>query len=211
MPTSAFDAKGMMISAIKDNNPVIFLEHRWLHPIVDEVPESVYEVALDRAKIVSEGSDVTIAAFSYMTVETLIAARALKKLLGISVELIDMRSVSPLDSNMVIDSVKKTGRLIIADTAHRTGSVGAELVSQVLEKAFDSLKDAPIMVCSPDFPAPTSFTMSESYYPNSRVIADKVIGLLKIDSETDVYQELMANLKRKGMHDIPNAEFKGPF
>lgn len=211
MPTTAYDAKGMMVAAIKDNNPVIFLEHRWLHPIVDLVPASIYEVPLDRAKIICEGSDITIAAFSYMTFEALIAARALLSIIGISVELIDMRSVRPLDSEIVIDSVKKTGRLIVADTAYKTGSVAAELISQVVEGAFESLKIGPIRVCSPDFPTPTAPSMTKDYYPTPTTIADAVLRLLEKKVDQSVYQELMISIARKGLHDIPNREFKGPF
>lgn len=211
MPTTAYDAKGMMVAAIKDNNPVIFLEHRWLHPVVDMVPELMYEVQLDKAKIICEGSDVTVAAFSYMTVEALIAARALLSVMGISVELIDMRSVRPLDSKTVIHSVKKTGRLIVADTAYKTGSIAAELISQVVEDAFKSLKVAPIRVCSPDFPTPTAPSMTEGYYPTPATVADAVLKLLGKDSNASLYHELMISLARKGSHDIPNREFKGPF
>lgn len=213
MPTTAHDAKGMMISAIKDNNPVIFLEHRWLHPIIDAVPEVMYEVTLDKAKIIHEGVDITIAAFSYMTFEALFAARALLSIMGISVELIDMRSVRPLDSQMVIDSVKKTGRLIVADTAYKTGSISAELITQVLEVAFESLKAAPIRVCSPDFPTPTAPSMTEGYYPTSVTIAEAALKLLGKDDSisSSQYQDIKCLLNIKGMHDIPNREFKGPF
>ncbi|MEY4331506.1 MAG: hypothetical protein RLZZ196_244 [Bacteroidota bacterium] len=211
MPTTARDAKGMLVSAIKDNNPVIFLEHRWLHPITDVVPESMYEVPLDKAKIICEGGDVTIAAFSYMAIEALIAARALLSIMGISVELIDMRSVRPLDSQTVIESVKKTGRLIVADTAYKTGSIAAELIGQVLEGAFQQMKAAPVRVCSPDFPTPTAPSMTEEYYPTPATIADEVLKLLNRENSTHLYKELMLSIRRKGMHDIPNQEFKGPF
>jgi pyruvate dehydrogenase E1 component beta subunit len=211
MPTTAHDAKGMMVAAIKDNNPVIFLEHRWLHPVIDEVPESMYEVPLDKAKIICKGGDITIAAFSYMTFEALIAARALLSIMGVSIELIDMRSVRPLDSQAVIESVKKTGRLIVADTAYKTGSNSAELISQVVEGAFESLKLAPIRVCSPDFPTPTSSSMTEEYYPTPRIIADAALKMLDRDCTSHSYQELMLSITRKCMHDIPNREFKGPF
>jgi pyruvate dehydrogenase E1 component beta subunit len=211
MPTTAHDAKGMMVAAIKDNNPVIFLEHRWLHHVIDLVPESIYEVALDKAKIIHEGSDVTIAAFSYMTFESLIAARALLSNLGISVELIDMRSVRPLDSLAVINSVKKTGRLLVTDTAYKTGSIASELISQVVESAFEHLKVAPIKVCSPDFPTPSSPSMTEDYYPSPGTIAEAVLKLMDKDVATNSYQKLMLEIQRKGMLDIPNREFKGPF
>lgn len=211
MPTTAHDAKGMMVSAINDENPVIFLEHRWLHPVIDAVPESIYEVPLDTAKVLCEGKDITIATFSYMTIEALIASRALLSIMGVSVELIDMRSVRPLDSQTVIDSVKKTGRLIVADTAHKTGSIAAELISQVVEAAFKSFKAAPIRVCSPDFPTPTAPSMTKDYYPTPLTIAEAVLKMLRKDRKTKSYQELVNAITRQGMHDIPNREFKGPF
>ena len=211
MPTTAHDAKGMMVAAINDDNPVIFLEHRWLHPVIDSVPESIYEVPLDKANIIFEGSDLTIAAFSYMTFEALIAARALLSIMGISVELIDMRSVRPLDSQTVIDSVKKTGYLIVTDTAYRTGSIAAELIAQVTEGAFKSLQAAPVRVCSPDFPTPTAPSMTKDYYPTPATIADAVLKILGKQNTANKYQELMLSIAPKGLHDIPNREFKGPF
>jgi pyruvate dehydrogenase E1 component beta subunit len=146
-----------------------------------------------------------------MTFEALIAARALLSIMGISIELIDMRSVRPLDSKTVIDSVKKTGRLIVADTAYKTGSIAAELISQVVEGAFKSLKSAPIRVCLPDFPTPTAPSMTEEYYPTPRAIVDAVLTILGQDSTVNSYQELISAIALKGMHDIPNREFKGPF
>ena len=211
MPTTAYDAKGMLVAAINDNNPVIFIEHRWLHSVVDLVPNSIYEVPLDRARIICEGSDITIAAFSYMTFEALIASRALLSIMKISVELIDMRSVRPLDSKAVIDSVKKTGRLIVVDTANKTGSIAAELISQVVEGTFESLKVGPIRVCSPDFPTPTAPSMTEDYYPTPVTIVEAVLRLLGIEVATSIYHELILSIARKGFHDIPNREFKGPF
>jgi len=211
MPTTPHDAKGMMIAAIKDNNPVIFIEHRWLHSIVDKVPEPMYLLSLDKAQIICQGNDITLAAFSYITVEALIAVRALRSIMGISVELIDMRSVRPLDSQTVINSVKKTGRLIVADTASKTGSISAELISQVVEGAFESLKTSPIRVCSPDFPVPTASSMTKEYYPTPATIADFVLMQLGKERFTSSYQELMLSITRKNMHDIPNQEFKGPF
>lgn len=211
MPTTAHDAKGMMVAAIKDNNPVIFLEHRWLHPVIDTVSTSIYEVPLDKAKIICEGNDITIAAFSYMTIEALIAARALLSTTGISVEVIDMRSVRPLDSQAVIESVKKTGRLIVADTAYKTGSIAAELISQVVEGSFESLKAAPVRVCSPDFPTPTASSMTLGYYPTAKNIVECVLELLKKECPTAIRQELMDIVIDKNFHDVPTQNFKGPF
>jgi len=99
MPTTACDAKGMLIAAIEDENPVLFIEHRWLHHIKDTVPEDYYRVSLDHAGVLREGSDLTVAAFSYMTVEALIAAKLLMTFMGISLEVLDMRSVPAASSS----------------------------------------------------------------------------------------------------------------
>lgn len=211
MPTTAYDAKGMLISAIEDNNPVLFIEHRWLHQIKDHVPEEYYRVPLGQAKLLHKGDTVTIAAFSYMAVESLIAAKALMSIMGIGIDVLDMRSISPLDVASVLDSVQNTGRLIVADTAYRTGSIAGELISQVVEQAFGVLKSSPVRIASPDHPTPTSHFMAEHYYPGPQTIADAVLDMLSIDKNTEAYRKLCAALLRDGPHDTPNRGFTGPF
>lgn len=211
MPSTAHDAKGMLIAAIEDDNPVLFIEHRWLHTIADAVPESMYRVPLDKARLLHEGSDVTIAAFSYMAIEALSAARALLASMSISAEVLDMRSASPLDSRSVIESVQKTGRLVVADTATHSGSIAGELISRVTEQTFDSLKARPVRMASPDHPAPTSHFMNEHYYPTARTIADAVLELLGRAGESGDYRQLCQLTQRSGPHDTPNREFRGPF
>jgi pyruvate/2-oxoglutarate/acetoin dehydrogenase E1 component len=211
MPTTAADAKGMLISSIEDNNPVVFIEHRWLHHVTDHVPEGVYRTPIDQARVLHEGSDVTIAAFSYMSLESLIAVNALQEHLNISVDLLDMRSVRPMDVPAVLKSVEKTGRLVVADTAFRTGSVAAELVSQVVEQAFSCLKKAPVRIASPDHPVPTSPYMAAEYYPGPSQIAEAVIDLVGATRDTQGYQALREALVRRNWHDVPNRDFSGPF
>ena len=211
MPTTAKDAKGMLIASINDNNPVIFLEHRWLHHVVDDVPESYYEVGLGKARVMREGVDITIAAFSYMAFESLIAAEALEKFCGISVEVIDMRSVRPLDTPSVISSVKKTGYLIVADTAYAFGSIASELIASILNECFRVLKKAPVKICSPDFPTPSSPSMTKEYYPTAKTIAENIINLLGANVDSTKLKTLMNAIDRKESHDIPSKEFKGPF
>lgn len=211
MPTTAYDAKGMLISAIEDNNPVVFIEHRWLHQIKDNVPEECYRVPLDQAKVLHEGDAVTVAAFSYMAVESLIAAKALMSTMGIAIEVLDMRSVRPLDVKSVLSSVRKTGRLIVADTGFRTGSIAGELISRVVEQAFDALKASPVCIASPDHPVPTSHFMAEHYYPNPQIIADAVLNIVGADKNLANYQKLRALMLRDGPHDTPNRGFTGPF
>lgn len=211
MPTTAHDAKGMLIAAIEDDGPVIFIEHRWLHYVKDNVPEDYYRVPLDKARVLHEGSAVTIAAFSYMALECLAAAKALMTEMGIGVEVLDMRSVRPLDVDAVVNSLRKTGRLVVADTASRTGSIAGELIAQVSEQAFDLFKSPPVRVACPDFPAPTSHFMVDGYYPEAQTIADAVIKMIDADMNSDGYRKLCQSLKRNGPHDTPNREFAGPF
>ena len=210
MPATAYDAKGMLMAAIEDDNPVIFIEHRWLHHITDAVPEKEYRVPLDRAKVLHQGTDVTVAAFSYMTMEALQAARALASQ-SVGVEVIDMRSVRPLDIGTVAASVRKTGRLLVADTAFKTGSIAAELISQVVENEFASLKSAPKRVASPDHPTPTSHFMANEYYPDPITIADVVLELAGIERDKIDYPRLQWELRRDGPLDVPNRNFSGPF
>lgn len=210
MPSTAYDAKGMLIAAIEDDNPVLFIEHRWLHNVTDSVPAEVYRVPLDRARILHKGGDVTVAAFSHMAVEALLAARALGSL-SIGVEVIDMRSARPLDIEAVAESVRRTGRLLVADTAYKTGGVAAELVSQIAEREFKSLKVAPMRVASPDHPVPTSHFMAEGYYPDPLTIAHAVLELAEIRPDANDYLRLQETLRRCGPLDIPNKNFCGPF
>lgn len=211
MPTTAHDAKGMMIAAIEDNGPVIFLEHRWLHHVSDEVPQDRYRVDLDKAKSIHQGDDVTIAAFSYMSFESLIAARALASVAGIKAEVIDMRSVRPLDVDAVLASVRRTGRLIVADTAYKTGSIAGELVAAVTEQAFGSLKKAPVRICSPDYPTPTAPSMTEHYYPTPLMIVEAALKMLDRAADNDTMNRLVEATRRNGPHDVPNRDFSGPF
>ena len=211
MPTTAADAKGMMIAAIEDDNPVVFIEHRWLHHVTDHVAEGVYRTPIGKARVLHEGSDLTIAAFSQMSLESLLAAKALQEHMNISVDLLDMRSVRPMDVPAVINSVEKTGRLVVADTAFKTGSVAGELVSQVVEQAFGCLKKAPVRIASPDHPVPTSPFMAAEYYPGPSQIAETVIDLVGAPRDTQAYQALREALVRRNRHDVPNRDFSGPF
>lgn len=211
MPTTAYDAKGMLISAVEDKNPVLFIEHRWLYHIKDIVPDNYYRVPLNSAKNLHVGDAVTIAAFSYMAIESLIAAKALMSTMGIAVDVLDMRSVRPLDVDSVVESVRKTGRLLVADTAFRSSSIAGELISQVMTRTFDVLKACPVCVASPDYPVPTSHFLCESYYPGPQTIADAVLDMLGVERNSSPYRELNDMLLRTEPHDTPNRGFNGPF
>ncbi|WJW74599.1 transketolase C-terminal domain-containing protein [Thiohalobacter sp. IOR34] len=209
MPAVAEDAKGMLCAAIRDDNPVIFIEHRWIQPIQGEVPEGYYESPLEGAVVRRRGKDVTVAAFSYMLIEALAAAEALAAL-GLEVEVIDMRAVSPLDVDTVAGSVKRTGRLVVVDTAHASLGVAGELIASVVERTLPALRQAPARVALPDLPSPTSPVWAESYYPDARDIARTVAAQcgLGVDAGLDAVLE---RLCPKGPADVPNPEYRGPF
>lgn len=211
MPATASDAKGLLISAIEDDNPVIFIEHRWLHNISDHVTEGVYRTPIGQARTLHEGRDATIAAFSYMSLEALVACRLLKEKMSIAVHLLDMRTARPMDAVAVLNSVERTGRLLVADTGNKTGGLAGELISQVVERMFGFLKRAPVRIASPDHPVPTSPFMAARYYPGPREIAEDVIDLVGAARDTSGYRELCSALQRRNRHDVPSSDFSGPF
>ena len=130
MPSSAEDAKGLLLSSIFDPNPVLFLEHRWLHNSTAEVPDGDYRIALGKSKKIFNGNRITIVSMSYMTVEAIIASKYLEKH-GISVELLDLRSIKPLDLDAIILSISKTGKLLVLDTGAYTCSVASDIISKI--------------------------------------------------------------------------------
>ena len=209
MPVMAQDAKGMMLAAIDDPNPVLFLEHRWLHTVTGEVPDEHYRIALNRARVVRAGQHVTIAAFSFMVLESLKTAELLAQY-GIEVEVIDMRAVQPLNIEPVLKSVRKTGRLLVADTGWTTCGMGAEIVAQVVEKAFSSLKKPPVRIGLPDYPTPTAPILAHDYYPDAETIGRQVLAMLEQDTQP-LLDQIIAQLRWQGNRDVPNAQFTGPF
>lgn len=210
IPTTPRDAKGMLIAAIDEDNPVLFVEHRWLHNIQDDVPVGEYQVALDKANVLRAGGDVTVAAYSYMVMEALQVARVLEPL-GIDVEVLDMRSANPVDEEALLNSVRKTGRLLVLDTGWTSAGMSAELIALATTGAFDSLQKAPLRLASPNFPAPTSHHMTSTYYPEGVAILNGLMSLLDEPLSREQYARLATTLQRKGPLDVPNANFTGPF
>ena len=178
MPSNAYDAKGMLISAVLDDDPVIYIDDRWLYDTKMEVPKELFTVPLDKAKIVKTGSDLTLIASSYMMKLATQALEILEKDNKIDIELIDLRSISPIDKDTILRSVKKTGKLVIADGTWKTGGVSSEIVSIIATEGF-SLLNAPIRrVTLPDTPAPSSGVLEKLYYPNADNIVDEVNKLI---------------------------------
>jgi pyruvate/2-oxoglutarate/acetoin dehydrogenase E1 component len=177
MPSTPYDAKGLMIAAIRDPNPVVFIDDRWLYSLAEEVPTGIYEVKIGEGIVRREGADLTLAASSFMVHEALKAVEALAQE-NIRVELIDLRTVKPIDRGLLLASVKKTGRLVIADGGWKTCGLAAEISALVAEEAFEFLK-APIKrVTLPDCPAPASSVLEKEYYKSSQDIVDAVQTLM---------------------------------
>lgn len=207
MPATPYDAKGLLLAAIADNNPVIFIEHRWLHGIRDHVPERHYFLPLDTARILRRGDDVTIVAFSYMAIEALRAAKHLA-IYNIEVEIISMHAVNPLDINTVRESIKRTGRLLIADCGARSVGMSAEITAQICELSFSSLRCPPRRVSLPDHPVPTSSALANLCYPGPDTLIRETLALL---DRSHLFDTIAVTLPRDETPDIPNSDFTGPF
>ncbi|MBP7865766.1 MAG: alpha-ketoacid dehydrogenase subunit beta [Acidobacteria bacterium] len=173
MPSTPADAKGLMVAAIRHDDPVVFIDDRLLHRTVGEVPEAVYEVPIGKGVVRREGADVTVAACSSLVTEALEAAAALAGE-GIGLEVIDLRSVKPFDGALILESIRKTGRLVVADPGWASFGVSAEIAAFAAEKGFRVLKAPVARVALPDCPAPAARTLEEAYYPNRGDIAGAV-------------------------------------
>ena len=173
MPSTPYDAKGLLKTAIRDDDPVMFFEHKLLYPVEGEVPKEEYTIPFGVADIKREGKDVTVVATLYMVHKALSAAEMLSKQ-GIDVEVVDPRTLVPLDKQAIVDSVKKTGRIAIVTEDCKTGGVSAEVAAVVAEEALDYL-DAPIKrVAEPDTPIPFSPPLEQFVIPNEKSIVRAV-------------------------------------
>lgn len=178
MPSTPHDAKGLLIASIEDDNPVIYIDDRWLYDSMGEVPEELYSEPMGKGVIRREGKDVTVVATSYMVIEASQAAESLENE-GIDVEVIDLRSLKPLDERLLFDSVRKTGRLVVADGGWKTCGVAAEISALVAEKTFSYLKAPILRVSLPDIPAPASSPLEKAFYPDSNDIILSVKRVLQ--------------------------------
>ena len=173
VPSTPYDAKGLLKTAIRNDNPVIFCEHKLLYPITGPVPDEEYTLPFGVADIKREGNDVTIVATLYMVHKALKAAEELVKD-GISVEIVDPRTLVPLDKETIINSVKKTGRVVIVTEDCKTAGVSAEIAAVIAEEALDYL-DAPIKrVANPDVPIPFSPPLESFVIPDEKRIIEAV-------------------------------------
>jgi acetoin:2,6-dichlorophenolindophenol oxidoreductase subunit beta len=177
LPSDAYDAKGLLISAIREDNFVLYLEHKKLYDKKMDVPEEPFTVPLGKAAVKKEGRDITLVTWSFMVSKCLDAAAALEKK-GISAEVIDLRTVSPLDEESILASVEKTGKLLIVEEAYRHCSVGTDVSALVADKGFDLL-DSPIrMVTAKDVPMPFAPVMENFVLPQTETIIEAAAKLI---------------------------------
>ncbi len=204
MPTTPKDAKGLLLESIFDPNPVIFLEHRWLHNMQGEVDESDdFRVEIGKAEVLKKGSDITIISMSYMSIEAIHAAKELEKN-NISCEVVDLKTISPIDWDTIYQSVEKTKRIIVLDTASEFGSIGSDIISKVSINKHDILKSAPKIIALPDTHSPTSYSLTKEYYKDAKDIIEEIASIFNTNINCD-------NFMNKTHHDIPGEWFKGPF
>jgi pyruvate/2-oxoglutarate/acetoin dehydrogenase E1 component len=170
MPSTPYDAKGLLKAAIRDDNPVVFLEKRLLYSRRGPVPEGDHVVPIGVADVKRKGSDVTVVAYAQGVHLALQCARQLARE-GIEVEVIDLRTLKPLDVETVVDSVRKTGRLVVVTEAARAGSVASEIVARVLDEAFDALRTAPVRVTAKDTPMPYAAPLEREVLPQVEDVA----------------------------------------
>ncbi len=199
MPSTAQDAYSMLRSAIADDNPVICIEHRWMYDVVGPVDKSI-EVPLGKAHVIKEGKDVSLVTTSWMAIEAIQAAEILARS-GISAEVIDVRSIYPLDSETILQSVRKTGRAIIADYDWTFCGFSAELAAQIHHECFGTLKSPVERLGFEHVPCPTTRPLENLFYPSAEHIvrsAEKMLELKPIDMSKDKF------------YSYEN-KFKGPF
>lgn len=201
MPTTPADAKGMLASAIRDDNPVVCIEHRWLYFAEDEVPEGEFLIPLGKGNVLRKGSDITIVGTSWMNIEALHAARILEREHKVQVEIVDPRTIAPLDEEIIINSVTKTGHVIVADNDWSFAGFGAEISAMIGEKCFGKLKSPVHRIGFAHTPCPTVRILENEFYPNAATLVravEKKLGL----KPCDISAEDFFSHERK---------FKGPF
>jgi pyruvate/2-oxoglutarate/acetoin dehydrogenase E1 component len=200
-PTTPYDAKGLLIQSIRDDNPVMFVEHRMLHNMKGHVPEESYTVPFGKARVLQSGRDITIVGLSYMAVECLRAHQSLQEI-GIDAEIIDPVSLSPLDIDTIAGSVMKTGRLLVVDTAWTMCGAGAEIITQVMEQLQGIRSFAARRMGYAPVPCPTTRPLENLFYPSPQTIANAAHSLVNGSASSWLPESI----------ESPElVQFKGPF
>lgn len=210
-PAVPSDFKGLLLGAVADGNPVLFIEHRWLHYVTGDVQPEYQALPLDGPRVVRSGRDVTIVASSYMVLEARRAADRLAEI-GCECEIIDLRVVRPLNLAPILESVRRTGRLVTVDTGWKMFGVGAEIIAGVCERAFAALRARPARVGLPDHPTPSTPSLATAFYPGSREVAEAVATVTALSDEKakGVLARLAAERAALPI-DQPDPAFRGPF
>ena len=202
MPSNPRDVKGLILSSMESDMTTVCIEHRWLYEKTGPVPEEPYTIPFGKGAVVRPGRDATVVAFSHMVLEALAAAAELARK-NIDVEVIDPRSLRPLDEGLILESLKKTGRLVVADTAWKTCGLTAEVAALAAEKGFGDLKAPVARIGLPDCPTPCSPALEAVYYPGSREIAAAVESVVSGKASSAAAEPSPAAPAAK--------EFSGPF
>jgi pyruvate/2-oxoglutarate/acetoin dehydrogenase E1 component len=210
MPVTPADHKGMMLAAIADDSPVIFLEHRWCHYTEGEVPVDPIPASLDGPEKLADGEDITVVATSFMVLEAMQAVSAAAKY-GVKADFFDLRVLRPLNLAAILASVKRTGRLLFIDTGWTTYGIGAEVVAQATEQAFDSLRTAPRRLGLPEMPVPASPVLAKSYYVTAADIVDTILQMANPTADRQTARAELEAIRDKLPFDVPHPAFKGPF
>ena len=206
MPAFASDVKKLLIASVNDPNPVIFIEDRWCH--VQRIDRNLVKSAhleIGKAEVIETGNDLTIVSAGFSTIQCLRAVKFLKKH-EVNVELVDLKTLKPLDIDAILTSVTKTGKLLVVDSGTEISSFASEIISLVTRLAFNKLRQAPEMITAPDVPEPTSHGVIGKFKFNSADIAKRTLKILNKSLKNFDFSELTDD-----QPDIPNSNFSGPF
>ena len=177
MPATPYDAKGLLKASIRDDNPTIFIEHKLLYMTKGEVPEDDYIVPIGQADIKRAGNDITLVTYSYMTLKCLEAAEVLAKE-GIGVEVIDLRTLTPLDKDTILESVEKTGRAIVVHEAVKRGGIGGDIASMIMEEAYDDLDGPVVRICGKNTTIPYNLELEKVCVPSTEDIIQGILEMV---------------------------------
>ena len=202
-PSTPSDAKGIMISSIEDLNPVLFFEHRWLHHIKGNVNSGYYKLKLGKSKILKKGKNLTVVTNSFTSLEATKAIELIKDL-KLSIELIDLITIRPLDIETIVNSVKKTGKLLVVDNGWKTYGISAEILSTVAERVPNCMLYS--RIGTHENSIPSSQSLAKFFYPTAYSISKEIFRILKIN-----YTLLNKYFSNKYSSDQPDPSFTGPF
>jgi acetoin:2,6-dichlorophenolindophenol oxidoreductase subunit beta len=208
MPTFPQDARDLLIDSINDPNPVIFLENRWLHSQIGKISSKIKKKIIGKSKIVKTGKQITIVAMSYLVIEAIKASKYLRSVHNIDCEIIDIRTIKPLDYKTIFKSVKKTKKLLVLDTGSKICSVASEIVSTVTINKNIKLNKRPEIITMPDIPEPTSYALTKNFFIDYKKISIKVLKILNKKNNKSLNKFF---IKDNLHHDQPHLKYFGPF